>query len=57
MVIERLSTMIEGKSCAVLIDGYSYHKEVKRSSKGLYIRVNKGLVYERDMPLGEEVEI
>lgn len=57
MVIERLSTMIEGKSCAVFVDGASYHKEVKRSSKGLYIRVNKELIYEQDLPLGEEVKI
>lgn len=57
MVIERLSTMIEGKSCAVLIDGSSYHKEVKRSAKGLYIRVNKSLIYEEELPLGEEVKI
>ena len=57
MRIERLSTMIEGEFCAVLIDGVSYHKEVSRTSKGLCIRVNKGLVYEKDMPLGEEVTI
>ena len=55
MRIERLSTMIEGEFCAVLIDGVSYHKEVSRTSKGLCIRVNKGIVYEDQMPLGEEV--
>ena len=57
MRIERLSTMIEGEFCAVLIDGVSYHKKVGRTSKGLCIRVNKGLIYEQDMPLGEEVTI
>ena len=57
MRIERLSTMIEGEYCAVLIDGVSYHKEVSRTSKGLCIRVNKGIVYEYQMPLGEEVPI
>ena len=57
MRIERLSTMIEGEYCAVLIDGVSYHKEVSRTSKGLCIRVNKGLVYEQDIPIGEEVKI
>ena len=57
MKIERLSTMIEGSYCPVSIDGSVKHKEVKRSSKGLYIRVNKGLIYEQDLPLGEEVTI
>ena len=57
MRIERLSTMIEGEFCAVLIDGVSYHKEVSRTSKGLCIRVNKGIVYEYQMPIGEEVTI
>ena len=57
MKIERLSTMIEGEYCAVLIDGVSYHKEVSRTSKGLCIRVNKGIVYEDQIPLGEEVTI
>ena len=57
MRIERLSTMIEGEFCAVLIDGVSYHKEVSRTSKGLCIRVNKGIVYEYQIPIGEEVKI
>ena len=57
MKIERLSTMIEGKSCALLIDGSSYHKEVKRGERGLYIRLNHNTYYESDLPLGEEVEI
>ena len=57
MKIERLSTMIEGEFCAVLIDGVSYHKEVSRTSKGLCIRVNKGIVYEYQIPIGEEVKI
>ena len=57
MKIERLSTMIEGEYCAVLIDGVSYHKEVSRTSKGLCIRVNKSILYEYELPLGEEVTI
>lgn len=57
MRIQRLADMIEGSYCPVMIDGAVKHKEVKRSSKGLYIRVNRGLIYERDLPLGEEVTI
>lgn len=57
MVIERLSEMYEGYACPVLIDGVSYHKEVFKSSKGLYIRVSKELIYEQDIPIGEEVKI
>ena len=57
MRIQRLADMIEGSYCPVMIDGAVKHKEVKRSSKGLYIRVNRGLIYERDLPLGEDVII
>lgn len=57
MVIERLSTMIEGEYCAVIIDGVAYHKKVGRTSKGLCIRFNKSLIYEQEIPLGEEVKI
>lgn len=57
MKIERLSTMIEGSYCPVSIDGSVKHKEVKRSSKGLFIRINKAILYEQDLPLGEEVTI
>lgn len=57
MKIERLSTMIEGSYCPVSIDGSVKHKEVKRSTKGLFIRINKAVLYEEDLPLGEEVTI
>lgn len=57
MTIERLSEMYEGSYTPVIIDGVSYHKKVFKSSKGLYIRVGKGLVYEKDIPVGEEVTI
>lgn len=57
MVIERLSTMIEGSYCPVSIDGSVKHKEVKRSTKGLFIRINKTVLYEQDLPIGEEVKI
>ena len=57
MVIQRLSEMYEGSYTPVIIDGVSYHKEVFKSSKGLYIRVGKGLVYEKEIPIGEPVTI
>ena len=57
MKIKRLSTMIEGSYCPVSIDGSVKHKEVKLSVKGKFIRINKLVLYEDDLPLGEEVEI
>lgn len=57
MIIVRLATMIEGSYCPVSIDGSVKHKDVKRSSRGLYIRINNKTLYERDLPLGEEVNI
>lgn len=57
MKIERLGNMVEGMFTPISIDGSVKHLEVKRSSKGLYIRVNKLNLYETDIPLGEEVTI
>lgn len=57
MKIERLSTMIEGSYCPISIDGAVKHKEVKLSVKGKFIRINKLVLYEDDLPLGKEVEI
>ena len=57
MRIQRLADMIEGSFCPVMIDGSVKHKEVKRAAKGLYIRISKNIVYEADLPLGEEVTI
>lgn len=57
MKIERLGNMVEGMYTPISIDGSVKHLEVKRSSKGLYIRVNKLNLYETDIPLGEEVTV
>lgn len=57
MRIQRLADMIEGSYCPVMIDGSVKHKEVKRATKGLFIRISKNIVYEADLPLGEEVTI
>ena len=57
MRIQRLADMIEGSYCPVMIDGSVKHKEVKLSVKGKFIRINKLVLYEDDLPLGEEVEI
>ena len=57
MKIERLGSMVEGSYTPVSIDGSVKHKEVKRSTKGLYIRINTTILYEEDIPLGEEVTI
>lgn len=57
MKIERLGNMVEGMCTPVSIDGSVKHLEVKRSNKGLYIRVNKLNLYETDIPLGEEVTV
>lgn len=57
MKIERLGNMVEGMFTPISIDGSVKHLEVKRSSKGLYIRVNKLNLYEEEIPIGEEVKI
>ena len=57
MKIERLGSMVDGLICPVMIDGRVKHKQVKRAEKGLYIRIEKRLFYEADLPLGEEVII
>ena len=57
MKIERLGSMVEGNYTPVSINGSVKHKEVKRSTKGLYIRINTKILYEEDIPLGEEVTI
>ena len=57
MKIERLGSMVEGNYTPISINGSVKHKEVKRSTKGLYIRINKTVLYEEDIPLGEEVTI
>lgn len=57
MKIERLGNMVEGMYTPISIDGSVKHLEVKRSSKGLYIRVNKLNLYEKDIPIGEEVKV
>lgn len=57
MKIERLGSMVEGNYTPVMINGSVKHKEVKRSTKGLFIRINKTVLYEEDIPLGEEVTI
>lgn len=57
MKIERLGNMVEGMYTPISIDGSVKHLEVKRSSKGLYIRVNKLNLYEEEIQIGEEVKI
>ena len=57
MRIQRLADMIEGSYCPVMIDGSVKHKEVKRATKGLFIRISKNIVYEDELPLGEDVNI
>lgn len=57
MKIERLGNMVEGMYTPISINGSVKHKEVKRSTKGLYIRINTKILYEEDIPLGEEVTI
>ena len=55
MRIQRLADMIEGSFCPVMIDGSVKHKEVKRAAKELYIRISKSVIYESELPIGEEV--
>ena len=56
--IERVSTMIEGLPCTVIIDGKTKMYKVNSMNDGtLYIQIGTKLLKEDDIPFGERVEI
>ena len=56
--IERVSTMIEGLPCTVIIDGKTKMYKVNSKNDGtLYIQIGTMLLTEDDLPFGEEIDI
>lgn len=56
--IERISTMIEGLPCTVIIDGKTKMYKVNSKNDGtLYIQIGTMLLTEDDLPFGERVDI
>ena len=56
--IERVSTMIEGLPCTVIVDGKTKMYKVQSMNDGtLYIQFGTKQLKEDDMPFGERVKI
>lgn len=56
--IERVSTMIEGLPCTVIVDGKTKMYRVQSMTDGtLYIQFGTKLLKEDDIPFGERVEV
>lgn len=56
--IERVSTMIEGLPCTVIIDGKTKIYKVNSKNDGtLYIQIGTMLLTEDDLPFGERVDV
>lgn len=54
--IERVSSMIEGIVCAVLVNGVVKSYKVKCNSEGRkYIQIGNVVLHEDELPFGEEV--
>lgn len=56
--IERVSTMIEGLPCTVIIDGKTKMYKVLSTNDGtLYIQFGTRQLTEDDIPFGERIEV
>ena len=56
--IERVSTMIEGLPCTVIIDGKTKMYKVNSKNDGTkYIQIGTMLLTEDDLPFGERVNV
>lgn len=55
--VERVSSMIEGMPCVVLINGETKHFPVHEKNNKKYITLFGKRVHEQELPMGEEVII
>ena len=56
--IERVSSMIEGLPCTVIIDGKTKMYKVKSTNEGLkYIQIGNLFLSEEKLPFGEVIEV
>lgn len=56
-VIERVSSMVEGQPCVVVIDHRVKYFPVHEKNNKKYIKLNGKRMHEDDLPFGIEVEI
>ena len=55
--ITRLSSMTTGAYCTLIINGKVSYRRAKKSNGQSYITNNKTRIFEKDLPLGEEVTV
>ena len=55
--ITRLSSMSAGGYCTLTINGKITYRRVTKRNGQNFIKHNKVRIYEKDLPLGEEVTI
>ena len=55
--VERVSTMVEGLPCCVIIDHHIKYFPVHEKNNKKYIKLNGKRMKEEDLPFGIEVEI
>ena len=55
--VERVSSMIEGMPCVVLINGETKHFPVHEKNNKKYITLFGKRMHEKDLPMGEEINL
>lgn len=55
--VERVSSMIEGIPCVILINGEPKHFPVHDKNNKKYVTLFGKRVHEDDLPMGEEITI
>ena len=56
--VTRLSSMVDGLHCTIEFDGRIKSYKVQSNDKGEnFIRWNGKVLHEKDLPIGEEVEV
>ena len=56
-IVERVSSMVEGQPCVVMIDHKVKYCPVHEHGNKRYIKLNGKRMHEEDLPFGIEVEI
>lgn len=56
--VTRISSMIDGLHCTIEFNGRTKNYRVSSNEKGeKFIRWNGKVLHEKDLPMGEEVEV
>ena len=56
-IVERVSSMVEGVPCCVIIDHKIRYCSVHEKNNKKYIKLNGKRMHEEDLPFGIEVKI